>query len=32
MNYLTMRIGLLMFVALGLICLLSLLQKNFIYW
>ncbi len=32
MNFLTIRIGLLMFVAFGLICLLSLLQKNFVYW
>ena len=32
MNSLTIRIGLLMFVVYGLICLVSLLHKNFVYW
>ncbi len=32
MNSLTMRIGFLMFVVYGLICLASMLHKNFIYW
>ncbi len=32
MHSLTMRLGLLMFVAYGLACLLSLLHKGFIYW
>ena len=32
MNALTIRIGMLMFIIYGLTCLLSLLQKNFVYW
>jgi hypothetical protein len=32
LNALTARIGVLMFVASGLLCLVSLLQKNFVYW
>jgi hypothetical protein len=32
MNSLTRRIGLLMFVAYGVICLLGLLHKSFVYW
>lgn len=32
MNSLTIRIGLLMFVIYGLTCLVSLMQKNFVYW
>ncbi len=32
MNSLTMRIGLLMFVVYGLICLATQLGKNFVYW
>ncbi len=32
MNSLSSRIGLLMFVVYGLVCLVTLLQKNFVYW
>ena len=32
MNSLTRRIGLYTFVIYGLICLVSLLHKNFVYW
>jgi hypothetical protein len=32
MNSLTSRIGLYLFVIYGLTCLVSLMQKNFIYW
>ena len=32
MNSLTLRIGMLMFIVYGLTCLVSLLQKNIIYW
>ena len=31
MNYLTVRLGLLMFVVYGLICLVTLLHKNFVW-
>jgi hypothetical protein len=32
MRVLANRIGIWMFVLFGLICLVSLLQKNFVYW
>lgn len=32
MNFLSVRIGLLMLVVYGLVCLVTLLHKNFVYW
>lgn len=32
MNFLSIRVGLLMFVVYGLVCLVTLLHKNFVYW